>query len=601
MGHVAEVFCAETAPPRVHRVLVVDDHVQTRLVLTRLLERMGYGVDTAENGLRAVEAVAAVRPDIIIMDLEMPVMGGFEATERIRASTTGGWLPIVFLSATPDSAALINALNAGADDYLVKPVGYTVLRAKMRAVSRMLNLQRELEARSAGLAAYRDAEEERNRMAEHVIRRLAKNDVSDEAVLRHWTAPASLFSGDLVAAAHTPGGVLHVMLADGAGHGLAAALCALTVAQPFQRMTEKGYPLSTIVGEMNAKIREFLPIERFVATTVVSVDFKQQLIEIWNGGNPPLVVIGEDGAPLHTGRSLHLPLGVASDRLFNGEPELYHYTQPCQIVACSDGFFESAGWPPADSGARELAALLAANPAGSRFDALKAQCAPSQGGAAWADDVSMFMIACAPGEQGAPQPARPVSDRRANAGEWHFHLRLSAEQLKTVDVVPLLHDLVSRLEGSFARNPKLFLVLSELVSNAVDHGVLKLDSTVKLEPDGFQRYLQLRQEVLSDLSGANVEVRIAAVQTGDAPKLKIQVRDTGAGFDYGRVLELPSDLASPFGRGIPLVKRLCESVEYRGNGNEVEVLFGIGSSTAEDPRGKLNSGIVEPLTKEHSK
>ena len=135
MGDVAEVFCTEPAPPRVHRVLVVDDHVQTRVVLTRLLERMGYVVETAEDGLRAVEAVGAIRPDIIIMDLEMPVMGGFEATERIRASSTGGWLPIVFLSATPDSAALINALNAGADDYLVKPVGYTVLRAKMRAVA----------------------------------------------------------------------------------------------------------------------------------------------------------------------------------------------------------------------------------------------------------------------------------------------------------------------------------------------------------------------------------------------------------------------------------------------------------------------------------
>ena len=316
-----------------HSVLVVDDHIQTRLVLTRLLERMGYAVRTAENGLRAVEEVANVRPDIVIMDLEMPVMGGFEATERIRASSTGGWLPIVFLSATPDSASLINALNAGADDYLVKPVGYTVLRAKMRAVSRMLNLQRELETRTANLEAYRDAEEERNRMAEHVIRRLAKNNTPTEAVLRQWTAPASLFSGDLIAAARTPGGLLHVMLADGAGHGLAAALCALTVAQPFHRMTQKGYPLSTIVREMNKKIRELLPVERFVAATLVCVDFKQQLVEVWNGGNPPLAVIAGGGDILHLARSLHLPLGVAPEDLFSGEREILHFDEACQIVA----------------------------------------------------------------------------------------------------------------------------------------------------------------------------------------------------------------------------------------------------------------------------
>ncbi len=598
MGDVAEAFCTEPAPPRVHRVLVVDDHVQTRVVLTRLLERIGYAVETAENGLRAVEAVAVVRPDIIIMDLEMPVMGGFEATERIRANSTGGWLPIVFLSATPDSAALINALNAGADDYLVKPVGYTVLRAKMRAVSRMLNLQRELEARSAGLAAYRDAEEERNRMAEHVIRRLAKNAALDEAVLRHWTAPASVFSGDVIAAARTPGGILHVMLADGAGHGLAAALCALTVTQPFHRMTEKGYPISTIVGEMNKKIRELLPVERFVAATLVAVDFKQQLIEIWNGGNPPLVIMSDDGTILHTGRSLHLPLGVATEQLFSGDPELYQYTQPCQIIACSDGFFESAGWLPAGSGARELVALLAGAAPQARFDTLKSQCTHSQDGASWADDVSMFMISCAPGEHIVPQPAGRATEAHVNAGEWHFGLRLSAEQLKTVDVVPLLHDLVSRLQGSFAGNPKLFLVLAELVSNAIDHGLLKLDSSVKLQPDGFQRYLQLRQEALALLSGANVEVRIAAAEGSAPPKLKIQVKDTGAGFDYGRVLELPADSTVPFGRGIPLVKRLCEHVEYRGAGNEVEVLFALATPAAEDSHAKLNTGCVAPLTKD---
>jgi CheY-like chemotaxis protein len=599
MGEVAEVFCAGSAKTGAHNVLVVDDHIQTRLVLTRLLERMGYTVRTAENGLRAVEAVASARPDIVIMDLEMPVMGGFEATERIRASAIEGWLPIVFLSATPDSAALINALNAGADDYLVKPVGYTVLRAKMRAVSRMLNLQRELESRTAGLEAYRHAEEDRNRMAEHVIRRLAKDEALNEAVLRHWTAPASLFSGDLVSGARTPGGILHVMLADGAGHGLAAALCALTVTQPFHSMTRKGYPLSTIVGEMNKKIRELLPIERFVAATLVSVDFKQQLIEIWNGGNPPVAVLADGGTMLHVGRSLHLPLGVAPEQLFTGEPEIYHYKEGCQIVACSDGFFEASGWTPAESGAHELAKLLESYAPADRFDALKARCAASEGSDGWRDDVSMFMISCRPGEHAPPQAARCTDEHHVSAGEWHFELRLSAEQLKTVDVVPMLHDLVSRLQGSFAGNPKLFLVLAELVSNAIDHGLLRLDSRVKAEADGFQRYLQQRQEGLALLNAASVDVRIAAAETVSAPRLRINVKDTGAGFDHGRVLQIEQAPDAPFGRGIPLVRRLCENVEYRGSGNEVEVLFAIGSVPAEDGIKKQGDVAHESLQSEH--
>jgi len=92
-----------------------------------------------------------------------------------------------------------------------------------------------------------------------------------------------------------------------------------------------------------------------------------------------------------------------------------------------------------------------------------------------------------------------------------------------------------------------------------------------------------------------VEVRIAAAESGATPKLRIQVKDTGAGFDYGRVLELPAESTLPFGRGIPLVKRLCENVEYRGAGNEVEVLFAL-AAPAEDAHAKLNGSCDAPLT-----
>jgi anti-sigma regulatory factor (Ser/Thr protein kinase) len=150
----------------------------------------------------------------------------------------------------------------------------------------------------------------------------------------------------------------------------------------------------------------------------------------------------------------------------------------------------------------------------------------------------------------------------------------------------MLHDLVSRLQGSFAGSPKLFLVLAELVSNAIDHGLLRLDSSVKAEADGFQRYLQYRQEGLAALSGSSVDVRIAAAEGTGAPKLRINVKDTGAGFDYGRVLQTEPANGAPFGRGIPLVRRLCDTVHYRGRGNEVEVLFGISSASAEDTESK---------------
>jgi CheY-like chemotaxis protein len=572
-GQVGAVATASS-----HSVLVVDDHPQAQVLLSRFLKRMGYRVEIASNGLEAVEAVIRERPDIVIMDVEMPVMGGYEATERIRGAAHERWLPIVFLSATPDSGALIRALERGGDDYLVKPISYTVLRAKMRAVSRTLILQRELEERSARLAAYRAAEDEQNRTAEYVIRRLATNDLLDESVLQHWTAAASVFSGDLVAAARTPSGRLHVMLADGAGHGLAAALSALPVTQPFYRMTEKGYPLSTIVDEMNGKIRRLLPVEHFVAATLIAVDFKEQVIEIWNGGNPPLCVIGEQGNLLHLARSRNLALGVAPENLFSTDPEIYRYDEPCQVISCSDGLFEAAGWSATDSGAKLLAELLGPHAPATRLNRLKECCIAIGGTEATSDDVSAVVITCIPGQHAAPASALPVEQRVGHVGDWHFDVGLSAEQLKGVDVVPLLHDVVSRMHGWCVRNPKLFLVLSELVANALDHGVLGLDSLIKLEPDGFQRYVQLRQAKLAALTSGGIHVRIAGFDRDSRPMLSIVVKDTGSGFDFEAALAHEAALDAPYGRGIGLLRRVCEGVEYRGAGNEVEVLFAVDQS-----------------------
>jgi two-component system, HptB-dependent secretion and biofilm response regulator len=116
--------------------------------------------------------------------------------------------------------------------------------------------------RNACIEAYRVAEDEQNDIAEKVIRRFALRDLATEKAIDHWINPASLFCGDAVAAARTPAGVLHVLIADGAGHGLAAALSTLPAPQPFYRMTEAGYSLPRMLHEMNDEVCRLLPVER---------------------------------------------------------------------------------------------------------------------------------------------------------------------------------------------------------------------------------------------------------------------------------------------------------------------------------------------------
>ncbi|MDQ4501172.1 response regulator [Sinomonas sp. ASV322] len=115
------------------RVLVVDDEPQLLRALQINLRAEGYAVATAENGTQALHLAASNPPDVLVLDLGLPDMDGSEVIRGIR-----GWsdMPIVVLSARHGSADKVEALDAGADDYVTKPFGLDELLARLRAVER---------------------------------------------------------------------------------------------------------------------------------------------------------------------------------------------------------------------------------------------------------------------------------------------------------------------------------------------------------------------------------------------------------------------------------------------------------------------------------
>ena len=127
------------------RVLAVDDSAANRQVLKVFLVRLGFEVMLAENGAEAVEKFAVNQPDIVLMDVMMPVMDGYEATRRIKAVSARRWVPVVFLSALDKEENLVAGLEAGGDDYLPKPINFTILDAKLRSVSRAVRFRRRME------------------------------------------------------------------------------------------------------------------------------------------------------------------------------------------------------------------------------------------------------------------------------------------------------------------------------------------------------------------------------------------------------------------------------------------------------------------------
>ncbi|MDB5800113.1 MAG: hypothetical protein JWL63_1052 [Rhodocyclales bacterium] len=130
---------------RPFKVLVADDTQANRTLLRAYLGRLGFETIMAENGLEAVSAFESMAPDMVLMDLMMPIMDGFEAIRRIREMHTRHWVPIFVVSAMDAEQDVVRGLESGADDYLTKPLSYQVFAAKMRNMARALTFQRARE------------------------------------------------------------------------------------------------------------------------------------------------------------------------------------------------------------------------------------------------------------------------------------------------------------------------------------------------------------------------------------------------------------------------------------------------------------------------
>lgn len=118
-------------------VLIVDDEEAGRQTLESILEGEGYQLVMAENGQQAIETAKAVLPDVILLDVMMPGMTGFEVCERIRNNPSIAEIPIIVLTALDDRESLLTALKAGADDFITKPFDRFELRARLIGITRL--------------------------------------------------------------------------------------------------------------------------------------------------------------------------------------------------------------------------------------------------------------------------------------------------------------------------------------------------------------------------------------------------------------------------------------------------------------------------------
>ena len=342
-------------------ILVVDDNELNRDLLSRRLRRDGHTVVVAEHGRAALDRLAEQPFDLVLLDIMMPELTGYEVLEIMKGDAALAHIPVVMITAATEEESIVRCLGLGADDHLPKPFNPAILRARVGSslARKRLHDAEQRHARSLERELEIGREIQRGFLP-------AEIPAPDGWELRAHFRPARQVAGDFYDAFPLPGGRIAIVLADVCGKGVGAALfMALfrslfrALAEPqFAAASEPGEGLRATVQGTNDYIARTHGSANMFATVFFAVlDPPTGVVEYVNAGHEPPVVLGADGAVRArlaptgpaVGLMAELPFGVARECI--GRDEM--------LVAYTDGVVDARNPAEESFGEERLMALLA--------------------------------------------------------------------------------------------------------------------------------------------------------------------------------------------------------------------------------------------------
>lgn len=553
-------------------ILIAEDNAADRMLLSTIVSRQGHRSLTASNGLEAVALFERERPQLVLMDALMPVMDGFEAARQIKQMAGEELVPIIFLTSLTEGEALVRCLEAGGDDFLAKPYNRVILEAKINAMDRLRRLQDTVLQQRDLIAQHNEYLLNEQRVAKAVFDKVAHSGCLAAPNIRYLQSPYALFNGDLLLAAFKPSGGMHVLLGDFTGHGLPAAIGAMPLAEVFYGMTAKGYSLTEILREINAKLKRILPLGVFCCATLLNISFQRRVVEVWNGGLPDGYLLRADGGERVPLVSRHLPLGVLEPAAFNDHYEVFPLELGDRVFLLSDGVLEACNQQGELFGEKRLLRVFAANRQPAQLFA-DIQQALLQFRGELQDDVSLVEVSMVEEGSLSRGPLIFTGSGQLSPLDWSASFEFRGETLRRFNPLPFLLQLLLEVEGLRPQSGALYSVLAELYSNALEHGVLGLDSSLKCDAEGFAEYYLQRSTRLAQLREGYVRFHLQLVPESGGGRLTIRVEDSGSGFDGQAILEQQLRVDRLCGRGLALVRQLSERCTWPEDGQGVSVEF----------------------------
>ncbi len=555
------------------KALIVGESRMDQIILSRLLINNNFDVCIAPNGDAAIHKFNEYKPDIVFMHLNLPDISGYDLTRILKRLSTDKYIPIVFVTGASDDEFLGRCFDSGGDDFFVKPIREGLLNAKINSLLRIKKIHDDMYDEKKVLASHSDEQLKDLYDAKSIIYNIHKPRFHNSGNIEWSYVAQNILSGDIVCSAETPSGNHVVLIGDNTGHGLPAAIGSIITCETFYSMVNKGFDIQVIIEAINKKIFFLLPTDRFLAATIIEFNFDYKSMKLWIAGMPNVLVINSNGALKTTLNSMHMPLGIILFDKKDVVPISVNLEENDRIYAYTDGLievFNARGEMFGEEGL--LKAIRSSCTLEQRVDAIVNQTKKFSNNASVTDDVLLLEINCDK-KLIKKRGKNKIHTNEIKPMDWHVKFDLKTDVISKTNPIPGLIQAIVEMQGFGGHREKIFLILTEMYSNAVEHGILNLDSSIKEEENGFVKYYDLRQTKLNSLTDGNILIEINHYVENEKGIVSFTMKDNGIGFDHTQVMAELSKNTMKSGRGIALLYDLCRKCEYSDGGRTLNVEY----------------------------
>jgi len=295
------------------QILVVDDDPVSRKILARLLASAGYECFECEDGTEALALVHAKQPSLLLLDFDMPGLNGTEVLENLRSDSDPAiaQIPAIMLTGHGSEESEVRCLQAGADDFVTKPVNAAVLRARIETQLRLRSMRRQLQRQNDELEEWRRNLERDLRAAQLTQQSLIPQKPPTIAgwEVATWYRPVIQVGGDIYGWLHMKDGRILFWIADGTGHGAAAALLTTLAKLLFHHGSVEHDGPATVMEAVNNDFRSIFGARSFMTAMCVAVDPATGRATVVGAGHPPVLIAHHSGGT-ESIASVAPPLGL---------------------------------------------------------------------------------------------------------------------------------------------------------------------------------------------------------------------------------------------------------------------------------------------------